>query len=254
MCHEPDALPAVPHDPTIAVIRESLILRAADGAQFAAFAARPAHPTGIGVIVFPDIRGLSSFYHELAARLAEMGHSALAIDYFGRSAETGERGADFPFMEHAAKLTREGLQADLAAAVAYLRSPASGPCRAVIGLGFCFGGRQAFLAATYGHDLAGVIGLYGFPGQIRNAPGPTQRAAEIASPVLALWGGADEGIPPDEIAAFTDALTAAGVEHETVTYAGAPHAFFEAQQEEFAAASADAWRRVRAFIERHGAR
>ncbi|HVA92145.1 MAG TPA: dienelactone hydrolase family protein [Chloroflexota bacterium] len=252
MCHEPNSLPAVPHDPNVAVIRESLTLTAADGAPFAGFAARSPRRSGVGVLVFPDIRGLSPFYHELAARLAEHGHVAAAIDYFGRTAGIGERGADFPFMEHVTHLTRAGLQADLAAAVAYLRSPAGGSCRAVVGLGFCFGGRQAFLSATYGHGLAGVIGFYGFPGPVRNAPGPTQLAAAIASPVLALWGGADEGIPPAEVAALAAALTAAGVEHEMVTYPGAPHGFFETRQEDFAGASADAWGRVLDFIERHG--
>ena len=48
------------------------------------------------------------------------------------------------------------------------------------------------------------------------------------------------------------ALAAAGVEHEVVTYAGAPHSFFDRKQEEFADASEDAWRRVLDFLERHG--
>ena len=252
MCHEPNSLPAVPHDPTIAVTRESLTLTAADGAQFAAFAARPPRHSGVGVVIFPDNRGLSPFYQELAARLAEQGHVAVAIDYFGRTAGISERGPGFPFMEHLRRLTRAALQADLAAAVAYLHSPAGGSCRAVVGLGFCFGGRQAFMAATYGHELAGVIGFYGFPGMLFGSPGPTQLAAAIASPVLAIWGGADEGMPPNEVAAFAGALAAGGVEHEMITYPGAPHSFFDMRQEEFAAAAADAWGRVRDFIERHG--
>jgi carboxymethylenebutenolidase len=69
--------------------------------------------------------------------------------------------------------------------------------------------------------------------------------------VLAIWGGGDEGMPVDDVAAFDAALTAAGVEHETITYPGAPHGFFELAQGEFADASADAWRRTLAFIRRH---
>jgi carboxymethylenebutenolidase len=41
------------------------------------------------------------------------------------------------------------------------------------------------------------------------------------------------------------------VEHEVVTYDGAPHSFFDRKQEEFAAASDDAWAKVLAFIEAH---
>ena len=42
-----------------------------------------------------------------------------------------------------------------------------------------------------------------------------------------------------------------GVEHELVTYPGAPHSFFDRKQEEFADASEDAWRRVLAFVEKN---
>ena len=64
-------------------------------------------------------------------------------------------------------------------------------------------------------------------------------------------GGADQAIPPEDVEAFEQALDAAGVEHELVTYDGAPHSFFDRKQEEFADASEDAWRRTLAFIEAH---
>lgn len=254
MCHEPTAHPAIPHDPDAAIPCERLTLFASDAAEFAALVARPRQPGDAGVIVLPDIRGLSSFYGEVASRLAEQGYTAAAIDFFGRTSGIEEREADFPYMEHAARLTRPELEADLAATVGYLRSAAGGPCRTLFTLGFCFGGRQSFLAATLGHNLAGAIGFYGYPSAIRGAPGPTQRAGDIASPVLAIWGGADEGMPPDDVAAFDAALEAAGVVHEMITYPGAPHAFFELAQAEFAAASADAWRRTLEFMRRYGSR
>jgi dienelactone hydrolase len=53
--------------------------------------------------------------------------------------------------------------------------------------------------------------------------------------------------------AFDRALGEAGVEHELITYDGAPHSFFDRRQDDFADASADAWRRVLDFIERHSA-
>jgi carboxymethylenebutenolidase len=66
-------------------------------------------------------------------------------------------------------------------------------------------------------------------------------------------GGADAGIPVEEVRAFEQALADAGVEHEIEVYAGAPHSFFDRKQEEFADASADAWRRVLSFIQRNAA-
>jgi carboxymethylenebutenolidase len=64
-------------------------------------------------------------------------------------------------------------------------------------------------------------------------------------------GGADQAITADDVAAFDSALAEAGVEHDVVTYAGAPHSFFDRKQEQFADVSADAWRRVLAFFESH---
>ena len=64
-------------------------------------------------------------------------------------------------------------------------------------------------------------------------------------------GGADDGIPPEDVDAFETALADAGVEHEVVTYPGAPHSFFDRRFKDFQDASDDAWARCLAFVERH---
>jgi carboxymethylenebutenolidase len=69
-------------------------------------------------------------------------------------------------------------------------------------------------------------------------------------PVLALIGGDDPSIPPEMVAEFDQALTKAGVEHEIQVYPDAPHSFFDRAQERFVTESADAWKRVLAFIDR----
>jgi carboxymethylenebutenolidase len=252
MCFDHDSLPPIPPISGAAVSHEDLVFDAADGNRFAAFAASPDDPSGIGIAILPDVRGLYRFYEELALRFAERGHTAVAIDYFGRTAGAEKRGDDFEYMPHVERTTQDGIQADVAAAVARLRSPGSGSCRAIFTVGFCFGGRNSWLSAAGGHDLAGAIGFYGRPGAGRDgAPGPTQRASEIASPILALQAGADQNITAEDNAAFDEALTAAGVEHEIVTYPGAPHSFFDRKQEEFTSESEDAWTRVLAFIGRY---
>jgi carboxymethylenebutenolidase len=65
-------------------------------------------------------------------------------------------------------------------------------------------------------------------------------------------GGADQAITAEDVEAFERALEEAGVEHELVTYDGAPHSFFDRSYEEHAEASEDAWGRMLAFIARHG--
>ena len=73
----------------------------------------------------------------------------------------------------------------------------------------------------------------------------------MTAPILALQAGDDQHISAEYNAAFDKALTAAGVEHEVVTYEGAPHSFFDRRYEEFARDSEDAWHRVLDFIERY---
>ncbi len=252
MCFELDSLPPIPPIAGGAPVRsEDVVLEAADGTRVAAFAAQPDDGGRVGIVVLPDVRGLYRFYEELALRFAERGYAAVAFDYFGRTAGVGKRDDEFPYMDHVAQTTPEGIQQDVRAAVEHLRSPAGGGSEVVFAVGFCFGGRHAWLSTAGGHGLAGAVGFYGSTEERAGAPGPTQRAAEFEAPILALQAGDDQNILPEHNAAFDEALTAAGVEHEVVVYDGAPHSFFDRRQEEYAEQSADAWERTLAFIERH---
>ncbi len=254
MCFELDSVPPIPPISGAAVSHDQLVLEARDGTRFAAFAAGPDGPARIGVVILPDVRGLYRFYEQLALRFAERGIAAVAIDYFGRTAGVGRRDEEFPYKDHVARTTPDQIQADVAAAVEYLRSPAGGSCDNVFTVGFCFGGRNSWLSAAGGHRLAGAVGFYGMPGTGRDgSPGPARRAGDLAAPILGLMAGDDQAISASDVAAFEDALTSAGVDHELVTYDGAPHSFFDRRYEEFADASADAWERVLAFLERNAA-
>jgi carboxymethylenebutenolidase len=193
------------------------------------------------VVVLPDVRGLYRFYEELALRCAERGYRAVAIDYFGRTAGVAKREEDFPYREHVDQTTQHGIQADVRAAVDFLKEQG---CRSIFTVGFCFGGSNSWNAAAAGHGLSGAVGFYGRPARV-------ERVADIAAPILALMGGADAAIPREDVEAFDRALTEAGVEHEVEIYDGAPHSFFDRKQEEFAAASEDAWSRTLAFIDRY---
>ncbi len=249
MCHEPDSSPPIPRIAGAAVSHEDLVLEAADGNRFAAFAATPDEPDGTGIVILPDVRGLYRFYEELALRFAERGHPAIALDYFGRTAGAAKRSDDFEYMPHVEQTTDDGVQADIRAAVDWLRAAGS---RDIFTVGFCFGGRRSWLAAARGHELAGAIGFYGRPAADDQGRGPIPQAGEIDAPILALMGGDDPGIPVSDAEAFDAALDDAGVEHEVVIYPGAPHSFFDRKQEQFADASADAWNRVLGFVERYG--
>ncbi len=246
MCFDSDSLPPIPVIAGAAVSHEELVLEAEDGNRFAAFAALPDEPSDVGIVILPDVRGLYRFYEELALRFAERGYAAVAFDYFGRQLGIGKRGDDFDYMQYVPKLKPGEIQADVGACAAWLREHGSST---VFTVGFCMGGRHSWLSAAGGHGLAGAVGFYGRPGEgADGSPGPIQRVSEMVAPILALQAGADDNITAEDNTAFEAALTAAGVDHELVTYPGAPHSFFDRKQEEFAEASEDAWSRVLGFI------
>jgi len=246
MCFDLDSAPPIQPIEGGAVDHRDLELESADGNRLAAFAALPEEPSDTGVVIIPDVRGLYRFYEELALRFAERGIAAIAIDFYGRTAGVAKRGEDFDYPEHRVQTTPEGVQADVGAGVTWLREHGVG---SIFTVGFCFGGRHSWLAAAGGHGLKGAVGFYGMP--TGDSPSPIDRVADMDGPILALQGGADQHITAVHNAAFDEALTEAGVEHEVIAYPGAPHSFFDRKQEEFADDSADAWKRTLAFIERY---
>jgi carboxymethylenebutenolidase len=246
MCFDLDSTPPIPPLEGGAVEHRDLELESADGNRFAAFAALPEEPSEVGVVILPDVRGLYRFYEELALRFAERGIAAIAFDFYGRTAGAAKRGEDFDYPSHREQTTPDGVQADVGAAVRWLRDQGVG---SVFTVGFCFGGRHSWLAAAGGHGLKGAVGFYGMPAG--DSPSPIESAGAMEAPVLALQGGADQHITAEHNAAFDEALTEAGVEHEVVSFPGAPHSFFDRKQEEFADASEDAWNRTLTFIDRY---
>lgn len=248
MCFDLDSAPPIRRIAGASVSHEELVLAAADGNQFAAFLATPDETPKTGIVIYPDVRGLYRFYEELALRFAERGYAAIAFDYFGRTAGAKKREGDWEYMPHVEQTTDESVQADARAAVEHLRGLG---VRSVFSVGFCFGGRASWVAAASGHGLAGSVGFYGSPTRERGGPSAVERAPAIDAPILALQAGDDGNITAEDNAAFDRALTEAGVEHEIVTYEGAPHSFFDRKQAEFAEASDDAWRRTLAFIDQH---
>ncbi len=194
-------------------------------------------------MILPDVRGLYRFYEELALRFAERGHAAIAFDYFGRTAGVDKRPDDWDYMPLVQQLTQEQVQAD----VGGLRRAtcANLGCSAIFTVGFCFGGSGSWAAAASGHGLAGAVGFYGRPGRM------IELVPQLEAPILALQGGADQGIPHEDNLEFEQALRTMGKEYELIEFEGAPHSFFDRKQEEFQAASDDAWQRTLAFIQAH---
>ncbi|TMG18788.1 MAG: dienelactone hydrolase family protein [Chloroflexi bacterium] len=239
-----------------AVREEERTLRAGDGAPLREFVAQPA--TGFrrgAVVIIHDVWGYTDFYKDLARRITGRGHAAVLVDFFGRQGDlpepmrapekTGSKPEGVArAMQRAQQLSDERFLADMQTAVDDLRARGAGR---VAGWGFCMGGRLAYLAAARVHGLAGTVAYYGFlqaePGRLS----PLQLASEIKVPLLGVFGGADPGIPADQIAAFRDALN---TDKELVTYPNAPHGFLRYGATAHKAAIDDALARTFRFLAR----
>src|SRR5262249_17483926 len=189
MCFDHDSRPPITPIAGGATDARDFTLTSADGTHFGAYAARATRPTGAGMVVIPDARGLHTYYKELALRFAEVGVDAVAIDFFARTDKTGDRSDAFEYLPHVDRTTSATLQADIAAAVAHLRSKEGGHVRALFSVGFCFGGALSFLPAASRLGYAGVIGFYGWPlGPTRrpDPPKPVDSAPPFPAPAPAI--------------------------------------------------------------------
>ncbi len=225
---------------------ERVALETPDGTMHA-YVARPAAGAANGILVFQEAFGVNAHIRDVTERLARLGLTAIAPELYHRTADGFESGYDDfePIRPHMAAVNAETLAADARAAHRWLESQGAARTAAI---GFCMGGRAAFVAnATV--PLAAAVSFYG--GGI--APALLDLAPRQSSPILMFWGGADAHVPPEQYRAVADALTAAEREHEQVVFSRAGHGFFCNVRASYDAGSArQAWALTRAFLDETG--
>jgi carboxymethylenebutenolidase len=200
---------------------KNIAIKARDGGSFGGYLATPASGSGPGVIVLQEIFGVSAHIRSVVDRWAEEGYVALAPDLFWRI----KPGVDLGFSPEDVKTARDlgarfdvdqGVH-DIADAIAALkaRPEFKGKVGAV---GYCLGGRLAFLAAArLGVDAA--ISYYG-----TRMDGHLDEVKSVRCPIMFHFGSKDAAVPPET----RDKIRAAFSGHddaEFYVYAGAGHAF-----------------------------
>jgi len=201
---------------------------------------RHRHPAG-------RFAACTAYYEELALTIASAVSTPIAFDWFGRP-RVRSREEGFDYIPHVNASTWAGHSADLAGATPpplRRRAPTD-----IFTVGFCFGGRTSFLAATLVYtspaSSAFMAHRRAWPGRIAEPVAVADRIARGAR----LFG-AQTRHPPEAIAAFEAALSQLGVDHRLVIYPGAPHSFFDRKATDYAEASEQAWAEVLAFIDGH---
>lgn len=212
-----------------------------------------------GLVLVPDVHGLSDHYRDVAMRFADAGYLTLAVDLYGR--EGAPQLADLAAVTAWIRaLPDDRVLGDLIAARTHLVSEAGARADAIAVTGYCMGGQYAILAACHDDRWAACVAWYGMLRYAdyddRNPASPLDRAPHLGCPLLGLYGADDALIPSADVGDFTQAAAASGQSVEMHLYPGAGHAFFndgrpDAYRPEVAAS---AWERALHFLERHCAR
>ncbi len=204
----------------------------------------PAKPK-TAVIVVQEAFGLNGHIRNVAERVSQAGHYAIAPDLYHRHEDSL---ADYDDLEKAlglmVTLDDGDILDDVEATIAHLEG--EGFSREAIGIvGFCMGGRIVFLTALNKNIGAGVS-FYGGGIVTENINGTealTPKATNLKAPWLGFFGDMDSMIPTEGVEELQAALE--GTEHQIIRYADADHGFHCDERESFdEAASADAWQKT----------
>jgi carboxymethylenebutenolidase len=230
---------------------EFVTLPVSDGTSMRVYIAGPAGSGAKpGLMVMQEAFGVNAHIRSVTERFAREGYVAIAPELFHRTADPGfeARYDDFPsVMRHMQALRDPSMEADFKASHDWLRANGAGDNSSAVG--FCMGGRAAFLAALT-LPLKCAVSFYGggiAPGE--RGPGLLGRVGDLRAPLLLFWGGLDKHIGPEQMRATTEALRAAAKSFVNVEFSEADHGFFcDARPSYNPAAAAQAWPLTLAFL------
>jgi carboxymethylenebutenolidase len=213
------------------------------GRRFDAYLARPDRARAPGVLVLHDMFGLHGVIRAVADRLARLGYGALVPNMFWRS----ENPDALAYDQHALAWPRlnaidlDVASADMGTAIQWLRAQPSSTGK-VAAVGFCGGGRWAYLAAARCH-VDGAAALYGL--------GISKHLDELHNvkcPLQLHYGLSDQHVPQQEIDTVSAGVRSVPTV-EVFLYPGAGHSFANPVRPTYDAAAAElAHRRIETML------
>jgi carboxymethylenebutenolidase len=231
-----------------------------NGFKMAAYRAAPAGKTGLPVVlVLSEIFGVHEYIADTARRFAKAGYLAIAPELFQRQGDAQSYGEMAKLMsEVIAKVPDAQVMGDLDACVKWAAAH-GGDAKKLAVTGFCWGGRQTWLYAAHNKNVKAGVAWYGRLVGAQNdltPKNPIDIAANLAGPVLGLYGGADTGIPLETVEKMKVALAAgdaAARASRFVVYPDAPHAFHADYRPSYRKEAADdGWKRALDWFKANG--
>lgn len=189
-----------------------------------------------GVVVIQEWWGLEEHIKDVARRFAAEGFVAIAPDlYYGEIATEPDEANKLRMA-----LDWDNALAAIQIAVDTLLARDDVSPRKVGMTGFCMGGGLTWHAAAKLKNVAVTAPFYGGGPEMSD-----EEVAQISGPVLAIFGELDEGVSPEVANSRAAQMDKARVNHETIIYPDAQHAFFNDTRAAYKAdAAVDAWRRM----------
>jgi carboxymethylenebutenolidase len=228
----------------------TITLNTPDG-PMACYEARPDKPRA-AIVVIQEAFGVNAHIEDVARRAADAGYHAAAPHLFHRSGGGIAPYDDFSkVMPMFAALDDAALLVDVDATVSHLTGAGWTPDRVGI-VGFCMGGRVAFLVAAR-RRLGAAVSFYGggiVTGRFPQFPPLIEEAAGLQTPWLGLFGDKDQSIPVEDVERIRTELSTALVATEVVRYPDAGHGFHcDVRPDHYdASAAADGWSRTLAWF------
>lgn len=203
-----------------------------------------------GIIVIQHQGGVDEPMQGMARRIAGAGYLAAAPELYHRDGPHCRD--DGPTRR--ARLRDDNIIKDVGAAVDFLRHHPSVAGQKIGIIGFCMGGRVAYLMAAANPHLDAAVSYYG--GNIflswGDGPAPFDRTAEIRCPILCHFGEEDQNPSPEDMKRLDAELTKHGKLYELYSYPDAGHAFMNKRSPSYRAHADEAsWPRTLDFFARH---
>jgi carboxymethylenebutenolidase len=239
-------------------IAETVTLRGYQGDLIDAYLARPLGGGRLpGVVVIHHMPGWDGPTKEIARRFAHHGFATLSpnLQFREGKATPEENSAS---VRAAGGMPDDRTMGDVQGAIDYLRAlPYLNGKVGVIG--YCSGGRQAYLAACTLRGIDAAIDCYG-GGVVAKAEELTSRqpvapidfTKDLQCPLLGLFGVEDTRPSPDDTAKTEAALKQHNKTYEFHTYDNAGHAFFAVDRPHYRQhAAMDGWQKVLTWFGKH---
>lgn len=239
-------------------MQSSNITIAVGTSKMPAYLARPDSPgPAPAVLLLQEIFGVTADMRQIADLIAQNGYVALAINYYHRH----DPNLDVPYNDEgiakgraaAATVTRDTIGPDIAASIDWLNKQDFVRAGRIATWGFCAGGSMAFFSAMQ-PGVSAAVCFYG--GQIakplHSGGAPLiEEVDKVRVPVLLIFGGQDQSIPPEDVQRIDKALRDAKKQYYVHTYASEGHGFFRKSVQDFGNPEVkDAWTRVQEFLKR----